>query len=74
MKDASNILNAAGVPVENQLILIRDLWDLMKSLDPSLDENFVLIIWPSRGNTLEIDLLPRPVLNPLPKNRLPDKK
>lgn len=74
MLDVSEILDRANVPRENQLMLIRELWDIIKTTNPDIDRNYVLIIWPSQNNLLEVDILPRPILNPLPNKRLPDRK
>ena len=73
MVNVNEILDRAGVPRENQLVLIRDLWDAIRKQDPSLNSNFNLVICPNKNGELEVDILPKPALNPLPTLRLPEK-
>ena len=73
MKNVNDILDDAQVPKSKQLLLLRQLWDVVKSQNPMLSENFNLVICPNANGELEIDILPKPTLNPLPKTRLPEK-
>ena len=73
MVNVNEILNKAGVPKENQLILIRDLWDAIRNQDQTLNSNFNLVICTNKKGELDVDILPKPVLNPLPTLRLPEK-